>query len=223
MMFESVLFYTNKVKILRRFYKNVLGLPITQTSDDAFTIKIGTSDVTFKYSDTACFYHFAINIPGNQFSIIKYWLKDRLTLVRKNGEDQFYSSSFNADYMFLDDPAGNRVKLIGRRDRDLFGDLTAEAFLNISEVKIITEFVEEVGDQLQDFGLPLFHGAVIDLEGINYLGRGDTYVALEAPVGKKLFSNQQATETHPLEITLYGLGKIILNETGQVSLTPLIT
>lgn len=218
-MFESVLFYTNKVKTLRRFYKNVLDLTITESNDDMFTVKIGDSHVTFKHSEQPALYNFAINIPGNQFSIMKLWIKDRLTLSREGGVDQFYSQSFDADSIYFEDPAGNIIKLIGRRNRDLFGDLTSDAFLNISEVSIITPFTEEVGDELQDFDIPLFHGAIIDPDNINYLGFGDTYIALEAPTKQELFSSRRPTETHPLELTLRDIGKVILDKEGQVTLS----
>lgn len=217
-MFESVLFYSNKIKVLRRFYKNVLELAISESNDDKFTVKIGDSKVTFKHSEQPSFYHFAINIPGNQFSIMKSWMKDRLTLSREGGIDQFYSQSFDADSMYFEDPAGNIIKLIGRRNRDLFGNLTSDAFLNVSEVNIITPFVEEVGDKLQDFGIPLHYGVEVDPESINYLGQGDTYIALESPVTKQIFSNRKPTETYPLEIVLRDIGKVILNKEGQVIL-----
>lgn len=218
-LFESVLFYTNKLKILKRFYKNVLDLAITESSDDMFTVKVGDSNVTFKHSEQLSFYHFAINIPGNQFSIMKSWMKNRLTLTRKGGVDQFYSQSFNADSMYFEDPAGNIIKLIGRRHRDLFGKLTSDAFLNISEVSIITSFTQEVGDELQDFGIPLFHSAVIDPGSTNYLGQGDTYIALEEPTKEQIFSNRQPTEPHPLELILHDIGKVILDKEGRIKLS----
>src|SRR5690625_5802009 len=81
---------------------------------------------------------------------MKHWIKDRLTLNREGGIDEIYYPTFDADAIYFEDPAGNSVELIGRRKRDLFGSLTKEAFLNISEIGITTPFVTEVGEQLQE-------------------------------------------------------------------------
>ncbi|WHT49401.1 hypothetical protein QNH10_07635 [Sporosarcina thermotolerans] len=84
-MFKSATLYTNNVKALRRFYGNVLELDITESAPEQFTVRIGESLLTFKHTDQPAFYHFAINIPGNQFSMMKYWITDRVTLNRKRG------------------------------------------------------------------------------------------------------------------------------------------
>lgn len=218
-LFHSVLFYTNKLKVLKRFYENVLELTIADSSHETFTVKIGDSNITFKQSERPACYHFALNIPGNQFSLMKLWIKERIPLLREGGMDQFYSQSFDADLMYFEDPAGNVIKLMGRRHRDLFGNLTSDAFLNVSEVSLITPFVEEIGDQLQDFGIPLHYGVEVDPDHVNYLGKGETFIAIKAPVNKKIFSHRKETHPHPLEITLDTGGKIKLDEVGHISLT----
>src|SRR5690625_5612901 len=86
-MFRKVLFYTNKLKPLLRFYRNILELDIINNEQTSFTVSIGTSELTFVESDLPAFYHYAINIPGNQFSQIKYWIKDKLTLNRERSEE----------------------------------------------------------------------------------------------------------------------------------------
>src|SRR5690625_4784949 len=116
-MFMSVLFYTNKLKVVRRFYGNVLGLDISEITNDRFSITIGESNVTFVQSDLPAFYHFAINIPGNQFSLMKHWIREKIPLNRQRGVDETYYPNFDADAIFFEDPAGNIVELIGRRKR----------------------------------------------------------------------------------------------------------
>ena len=140
-MFKSVTLYTNQLKSLKRFYGNVLELNITEASEEQMTLEIGDSFIIFKQSERPAFYHFAINIPGNQFSMMKYWMQDRLTLNRESGVDEVYFQSFDADSLYFEDPAGNIVELIGRRKRDLFGDLSVASFLNLSEISITTPFV----------------------------------------------------------------------------------
>src|SRR5690625_5700192 len=103
-----------------------------------------------------------MNIPGNQFTIMKQWMKDRLTSNTEGGIDEIYYSTFDADAIYFEDPAGNSVGVIGRRKRGLVGSLTKEAFHNISEIGVATPFVTEVGERLQDRGRAIRHGRTGD-------------------------------------------------------------
>ena len=172
-MFKLVTFHTNKLKSLKRFYGNIMDLDLTESGEEQFDVIVGESIITFKQSNRPAFYHFAINIPGNQFSMIKSWMQDRVTLNRGESMDEVYFSSFDADSMYFEDPAGNIVELIGRRKRDLFGEVTKASFLNVSEVGIVTPFVSEVGEQLQDIGVPLRAGTEVDPESLNFLGKDE--------------------------------------------------
>src|SRR5690625_3810297 len=123
--------------------------------------------------------------------MMKYWMKDRLTLNREGGIDEVYFPNFDADSMYFEDPAGNIIELIGRRTRDMFGNITSAAFLNISEIGIVTPSVMEVGEQLQDFGIPLRGGTEVNPDKINFLGRDESFIILVPPNRKWYFSNQK--------------------------------
>ncbi|MFA1819968.1 hypothetical protein ACDX78_07215 [Virgibacillus oceani] len=214
-MFESVLFYTNKVKQMKRFYANVLEWDMKESNTEQFTVNVGGTDITFKHSENPAFYHFAINIPGNQFVIMKQWIRDRMPLLQSQGVTETYYQSLGADSMYVEDPAGNTVELIARRNRDLFGPLTKEAFFDVSEVGITTPYVYEAGEELQDMGIPLRHGAEVNTKGMNYLGRGDAYIVLVPPEWKWEFSKKKA-ETHPLEITFTDGRHIAMSKEGLI-------
>ncbi|QTD42850.1 glyoxalase [Sporosarcina sp. Te-1] len=212
-MIESATFYTNKLKALKRFYVDLLELDLIDLAEDKLTVRVGESQVTFKETERPAFYHFAFNIPGNQFSMMKYFIKDRLSLQWEDGRDEVYFPSFDADSMYFEDPAGNIVELIGRRKRDLFGDLTKESFLNISEVGIVTPDVEGVGERLLDTGIPLRKGTDIHPEELNFLGRGDTYIVL-VPPGRRWYFSKRASEVFPLELSWNG-EKIRIDRDGK--------
>jgi len=216
-LFKAVTFYTDKLKSLRRFYGNVLELNITESLDDRFTVQIGQSTITFIQSERKAFYHFAINIPGNQFSMMKDWIQNRLPLNRENGRSEVYFRSFDADSMYFEDPAGNVLELIGRRKRDLFGNLSVASFLNISEVSITTPHVASVGEEIQNFGIPLFGSSNIVPDELNFLGKGDTFIVL-VPPGRRWYFSKKISETHPLEITFNDGRKMNINEVGDISI-----
>lgn len=217
-MFKSVVFYTNKLKPMRRFYANALGLDIEGATDEQFTVKVGTTDLTFKASEEAATYHYAMNVPGNQFSIMKAWLQERTEILRYRGKTEIFHSNLGADSMYFEDPAGNLVELIGRRNKDLFGDLTKEAFYDVSEIGIVTERMEEVGDELQDLGLPLQQGAEVNEEGLNYIGKGDHNIVLVPSTWEWEFSSKQA-EVHPLEFTLTDGATVTIDQAGKIQIT----
>lgn len=217
-MFKSVIFHTDQLKSVRRFYGNVLGLAISKSSEQQFTVTIGESNLTFIHSEQPAFYHFAINIPGNQFSMMKYWIQDRVALNRDQGRDEIFFPSFVADSMYFEDPAGNIVELIGRRHRDLFGELTTASFLNISEVSITTPSISEVGEQLQDFGIPLRYGTKINPNSVNFLGKDDTFIVLVKP-GRKWYFSHKHSKTYPLEISLNDGKRIVVDEEGKIGLS----
>lgn len=197
-----------------------MELDITESRDEQFTVNVGESAITFHQSKDPSLYHFAINIPGNQFSLMKLWMQDRLVLNQDGGINEIYYSSFDADSMYFEDPAGNLIELIGRRKRDMFGELTTAAFLNVSEVGIVTPFVAEVGDQLQDFGIPLRHGTEADPKSLNHLGKGDTFIVLAPPNRRwDLDFSKKETETHPLKVILNDGRQLALDKDGKVTLT----
>ncbi|MBB4826531.1 catechol 2,3-dioxygenase-like lactoylglutathione lyase family enzyme [Sporosarcina luteola] len=202
-MIESATFYTNQLKAMKRFYVDLLELDLIDWTEHQLTIRVGESKLTFVETEQPAFYHFAFNIPGNQFSMMKYFIKDRLSLNWEDGRDEVYFSSFDADSMYFEDAGGNIVELIGRRKRDLFGDLTKESFLNISEVGIVTPDVTKVGEQLVDAGIPLRKGTNIHPEELNFLGRGDTYIVL-VPPGRRWYFSKKASEVYPLELSWDG-------------------
>ncbi|MET3575980.1 glyoxalase [Bhargavaea ullalensis] len=217
-LFKSVRFYTNRLAAMRRFYGNILELEISERLEDSFTVKIGGTDVTFVASERPSFYHFAINIPGNQFTMLKYWVKDRVPLNWDGGVDEVYFRSFDADSMYFEDPSGNIVELIGRRKKDLFGDVSRASFLNISEVGVVPQDVVKAGTELQKAGIPLRGGTDVDPDSLNFLGRGETFFVL-VPEGRRWYFSKRTSEIHPLEALLDDGLLVRLDEAGELAVS----
>lgn len=216
-MLEQVTLYTHQLKQLKRFYMNVLNFPINEITSNSFNIKIGTSTIKFIEQEKEARYHFAINIPGNQFTIIKDWVRDRYPLETNEGVDEVYRVKFASDSFYIKDPSGNLVEFIGRRSRDFLGTFTLDAFYNLSEISIVTDSVNEVGELIQDQAIPLYFTSVIDEKGVNYLGKDDSFLVL-TPNGRKwAFSNERAIIS-PLIIHLTDKRVIEVNQTGQVTI-----
>lgn len=198
-MFKEIILYTNQLKVLKRFYQNVLELPAFEASDSEFSLQIGTTKLTFKTSTDKARYHFAINIPGNYFTIIKEKIKQRVPLRYYLALDEVYREEFAADSFYIEDPAGNLVEFIARRNKDFIGELTDEALFNIGEIGLVTDNQVEISEALQDANLALHFKAQIDSEKLNHFGEGDSFIVL-TPRGYRWDYASEDAEVFPLEI-----------------------
>ncbi|MGB6408454.1 MAG: serine hydrolase [Planococcus donghaensis] len=211
-MFKKVILYTNQLEDMKGFYEYQLGFRIVEEDDTSFTLSMGDSQLVFRESEKAAVYHFALNIPGNQFTLAKSWTSERVTLNRQEGMDEVFYANFDADAFYFQDPAGNVVEFIARRSVDRMGNFTVDSILNISEVSITTPYVEEVGELIEDMDIPVRGSKGIEVDSLNFLGRGHAFILLVAPKRIWYFSKQKS-ETHPLSIELTDGRRI--NITGE--------
>src|SRR5690625_8010457 len=87
---KSITLHTSQLKLLIRFYTDILKLDILKSTDNQFTVKVGESTLTFNESNKPAFYHFAFNIPGNKFSLMKRFIKEKIPI---NSEDEIGRAS----------------------------------------------------------------------------------------------------------------------------------
>lgn len=198
-MFLEINLSTHKLKTLKRFYQNVLGLDAFEESDKAFSLQIGTTKLSFIESEEKARYHYAINIPGNYFTIIKEKIEQRIPLRYYLALDQVYREEFSADSFYIEDPAGNLVEFIARRNKDFIGELTEKACFNIGEIAIVTSDVLEVSELLQDAQLALHFKAEIAPEKLNHFGEADSFIVL-TPAGYRWDYASKDAQPFPLEI-----------------------
>jgi catechol-2,3-dioxygenase len=149
------------LKAQRDFYANVLELPVTLDSAN-LTVKAGRTDLVFTQAPTEFngAYHFAFNIPENQFDTAKKWISSRVPLLRdESGQDEFESKSWNSDSVYFTDAAGNILEFIARHT---LKDAVEEAFdsrqiLNVSEIGLPSEDVLGLANELcTRLGLSIF-------------------------------------------------------------------
>ncbi|MGH2318917.1 serine hydrolase [Planococcus sp. SE5232] len=213
-MFKKVILYTNQLEDMKGFYEYQLGFRIVEEDEASFTLSIGESQLVFRESERAAVYHYALNIPGNQFTLAKWWASERVTLNRQEGMDEVFYANFDADAFYFQDPAGNVIEFIARRSVDRMGNFTVDSLLNISEVSITTPYVEEVGERIEEMDIPVRGNKGIDAKSLNFLGSGHAYIILVAPKRTWYFSKQKS-ETHPLAIELTDGRQITITEEGR--------
>jgi catechol-2,3-dioxygenase len=123
------------------FYSHVLGLPVHHYDTERLTLQIGTSRLTFvqQREPLGGCYHFAFNIPENQFAQGKAWLQQRAQLLKNSsGIDEYAFESWNAHGVYFLDPAGNIAELIARHSlpNARQAPFNAESLLNVSEIGV---------------------------------------------------------------------------------------
>ena len=129
----------------RDFFGNVLELP-TQLSSSSLLVQAGRSEIVFKQapSDFRGAYHFAFNIPENQFQGAKKWIMNRTSLLHdKSGKEDFESKSWDSDSVYFLDAAGNILEFIARHTlrNTAMGDFDSHQILNVSEIGLPSEDV----------------------------------------------------------------------------------
>src|SRR5215213_3854112 len=127
---------TANLPIQKDFYENILQLPVKLSASN-LEVAVGETDLIFTQapSDFDGAYHFAFNIPENQFRAAKKWISERIPLLRdENGKDEFNSDSWNSDSVYFKDTAGNVLEFIARHNlKNRVGmDFDSRQSLNIS-------------------------------------------------------------------------------------------
>src|ERR1044071_7644815 len=93
---------TTDLIALRDFYSQVLELPV-ELSADQLTVQAGITELVFMLApvDFDGAYHFAFNIPENQFHAAKQWISTRIHLLHEeSGKDEFESESWDSNSSF---------------------------------------------------------------------------------------------------------------------------
>ncbi|MEM6430131.1 MAG: hypothetical protein AAF708_12890 [Deinococcota bacterium] len=138
---------------LASFYSTLVGEDAVKLVENQLEIQVGRSSLTFTRANKPLngVYHFAINIPENQFEQAKTWLARRAAFIADDtGETSFYSENWDAHMVYFYDPAGNILELIARHTLDNASDapFSETSLLSISEIGIAADDVAAQVDNL---------------------------------------------------------------------------
>lgn len=165
MFIKELILNTDKLTELRFFYENVLEFPVNSPDENSISVHTKNSVLTFttsvkdKYKDP--FYHFAFNIPNNQFAQAKSWISERTDLIDLDGNDEFIFESWNARAVYFYDPAGNILEFIARNnlDNSSLEKFSSKSILSISEIGMPVRDVEMIFNEIRrELKIPLFSG-----------------------------------------------------------------
>jgi catechol-2,3-dioxygenase len=189
----------------RDFYADVLELPVNLIPS-ALEIKVGATDLVFKqaWSDFEGAYHFAFNIPENQFQGAKEWISSRVPLMRdSSGQHEFPSKSWNSDSVYFLDPAGNVLEFIARHNlkNAANGSFGSEQILNVSEIGLPSEDVVGFTNELSTkLGLSVF----MQEPNENFTPIGDDHGLLILPARDRIWKPDTGVPAKLLPVQVWG-------------------
>ncbi len=146
----------------RNFYANVLELPVTLDSA-ILEVKAGQTILRFTQAPSEFIgaYHFAFNIPENQYQAAKQWIASRVPLLRdKTGQEDFESQSWASTSLYFLDAAGNILEFIARHNLQnaAAGEFSSSQVLNVSEIGLPSEDVITLANDIcTRLGLSVFN------------------------------------------------------------------
>jgi catechol-2,3-dioxygenase len=145
----------------RDFYGDILELPVTLDSA-ILEVKAGKTVLRFTQapSEFKGAYHFAFNIPENQYQAAKQWITSRVPSLRdKTGQEDFESQSWTSTSLYFLDAAGNILEFIARHNlkNAATGEFNSSQILNVSEIGLPSEDVIALAnDVCTRLGLSVF-------------------------------------------------------------------
>lgn len=198
---------TSKLKELNDFYKKTLGFTLQDETANSFKIQLGISTVEFtnKNVEGNPYYHFACDIPSNQFHEAKEWIKQRINLLTEDGEDEIYFTNLHAKSLYFEDPAGNIFEWIARmNDNPTSSQLfSLNNIQKLSEMSLVVSNKIAIAESLKDFHIINRDNAEVTADSLSFMGNQTTkvYLLLTNPGRRWLFSNKKSV-VFPLDIRL---------------------
>lgn len=212
----SLKLQTNCIKEMREFYVNKFGFSVVHEDVDSFRISIGSSELEFTSKDVNDnpYYHFAFNIFPNKFEEAKSWVKKRVDLNKRDGEDEVYFSHFQARAFYFYDPAGNIVEFISRplTSKEGEGSFSIDSVLNISEIGLTVADAISAGEKIIALGINKRDNDPVSSTYLNFMGEKSKgiFIILNQPGREWIFSDKLSA-IYPMEIITSNNSKIVVN------------
>lgn len=193
------------------FYKDILQFNSITESENVISFQVGSSVLTLHKDEEHCyFYHFAFNIPPNLFRSAKKWIQERMPLLTEDGEDEANFTESNAEAIYFEDPAGNIVEYIARKETT--PNVPEQHFhpkhvLEISEIGVSTDEIKKFVDELIQLGIKSRNHEPISYQNyLNFIGENeDGNFILVGPLGRRwLFSTKRGIFAPVIIKTNYG-------------------
>ena len=146
----------------REYYAHILRLPVIAEKTRWLAIQAGDTQLVFEQADGwQGKYHFAFDVPENQFEAAREWIMRRTPLIKLDGNDSFDFQNWNAHSLYFYDAAGNILELIARHNQPNASSspFTERSLLHVSEIGLAADDVLATVNSICDnLGVGVYDG-----------------------------------------------------------------
>lgn len=205
MRIQELSLQTRHLADQKEFYCATLGLPLLAETPDSFIVQAGTTRLRFQGAQQDVLYHVAFTIPRNAFSQAKSWLQQRLSLLRKDDEDEIFFANLNARSFYFCDAANNILEWIAHYNLgyEIEGAFGPADVLHVSEIGLPVEDVPAQAAILKEtLGIEPYGGSISE----NFAFLGDIYGQLVVvKIGRPWLPTETVWATvSPVQLTFSG-------------------
>lgn len=205
MHIQALSLQTNHVAAQKDFYTTTLGLPLLEETTTAFAVQAGATRLSFQQASQDVLYHVAFTIPRNTYSEAKRWLRERVPLLERDGEDEIFFGGLNARSFYFCDADGNILEFIVHYslDQETEGTFDTSHILHVSEIGLPVDDVPALAAQLKaEFAIEPYGGSVSEA----FAFMGDIYGQfVVVKIGRPwLPTDDVLSIVSPVQITIEG-------------------
>lgn len=208
MKIKELRLYTDKLRLQKFFYTDVLAMPLLEESASHFGVKAGATNLFFESGESA-YYHFAFNIPYNMTQSALEWVKSNVVILTDEGTELIDFPNWNAKAIYFEDPAGNILEFIGREDVKVEShksNFDPSDILNISEVGLPGNDPLALRKKLEEhLNIP------------HYSGDSPRFYAMGNPHGLFILVNQHEKKWYPTDIAAKAFPLKVTVQQGKTS------
>jgi catechol 2,3-dioxygenase-like lactoylglutathione lyase family enzyme len=212
MFLQHMQLLTSDLREQLEFYRDVLEVPVLKHSTNSVTFQVGTSRLEFVEDERDVFYHFAFNVPSQQFAEAEVWLEKHTSIIKdSSAKHSFHSQNWNADMVYFYDAGGNIIELIARHDlkSDASEPFSAKSLECISELGIVTDSVPQTVGRIQKLVDAPLYRAVMDDQFVPVGDETGLFIVVKA--GRIWFPETKAAMAAPFKVILSnGKGEVVI-------------
>jgi len=197
MQILRIVLETSNIEKMKKFYTEMLEMPILRSKENFFTVRAGNTHLTFQQgsTDEARLYHFALRTNLSFFEYMFKKLKEANENLLPNSEGQL-SGYWKGKQVYFTDPDGNIVEILEREIPE--GDINP-GWHDVCEIGFPAESVEDISEFLS----PIINVNHAESDTFRFYGdEVGTFVLVKE--GRNWYPTDRPATIHPIVVEVEG-------------------
>ena len=156
MRIKHLKLFTNNLDEQKLFYESILNYNVINEDEKSFTVKVGSSKLSFVKGEGKYNYHFASNIPSNKIVEALEWTKKRVEIQSFNDNEIVKFPNWDAKSIYFYDRDMNILEFISRKNLNANSEkkFNQNSLISLGEIGVPTISVAELYTKITNkFGL----------------------------------------------------------------------